>query len=184
VPKPVRYEAKDGSTSWRVRFRVGTAGTTETFATKKDADRFCKMVEAMGGARARAVMNETEATAVTDILLRDVATKWLEWKGATRPDGTPLRHSSTYTTDRYGQLVRNQILPHLGKRPINLISHRDVQEWVDLTLSFTASTSGPAPKRKASPSPTPAPKPCYPSARRTSPRDSAPPSGASSTRPR
>lgn len=139
MPSPKPHEAKDGTITWRVRFRVGTDGTTETFATKKDADRFCKMVEAMGGARARAVMNETEATAVTDILLRDVANKWLEWKGATRPDGTPLRHSSTYTTDRYGQLVRNQILPHLGKRPLNLISHRDVQNWVDLLSDSLAA---------------------------------------------
>lgn len=134
MPNPLRQESKDGTITWKVRFRIGTGSKSETFATRKDADRFCKMVEAMGGARARAVMNETEASVVTGHLLKDVAASWLEWKGAARPDGTPLRHSSSYTTDRYGQLMRNQILPHLGEKEINLVSHAEVQEWVD-TLS-------------------------------------------------
>jgi len=131
MPKPQRYVAKSGAVSWRVKFRIGSGTRSETFATKKDADRFCKLIDAMGGARARAVMNETEATAVTDHLVADVALKWLAWKGQRRADGTPKRVNSTYTIDRYGQLIRNQILPHLGNRPINLLSERDIQEWVD-----------------------------------------------------
>lgn len=131
MPKPTRYVAKSGAVSWRVKFRIGTGTRSETFATKKDADRFCKLIDAMGGARARAVMNETEATAVTDHLVTDVALKWLAWKGQKRADGSPKRVNSTYTIDRYGQLIRNQILPHLGTRPINLLSERDIQEWVD-----------------------------------------------------
>lgn len=141
MPKPKRYEANNGRVTWRVKFRIGTATRSETFATKKDADRFCKLVDAMGGARARAVMNETEASAVTDHLLSDVALKWLAWKGQTRADGTPKRVSSSYTIDRYGQLIRNQILPHLGNRPLNLIGESDIQEWVDeLADDYAAKT--------------------------------------------
>lgn len=141
MPKPKRYEAKDGSVTWRVRFRIGNGSRSETFATKKDADRFVSLLAAVGGARARAVMDEAQAGDVMGHMLGDICDQWLEWKGAKRPDGTPLRVSSTYTTDRYGQLVRNQILPHLGAKPINLINESDIQGWVDeLSDTLAAKT--------------------------------------------
>lgn len=141
MPSVKAYTAKSGAISYKVRFRIGPKSASETFSTRKAADRFAKLVEAVGGARARAVMDETEPSEVLDNVLSDVALKWLEWKSAKRTDGTPLRVRSTYTTTRYGQLIRNQILPHLGDKPINLVSEADVQQWIDtLSADLSAKT--------------------------------------------
>ncbi|MET1083594.1 MAG: tyrosine-type recombinase/integrase [Burkholderiales bacterium] len=131
MPKPTKYQATDGTITWRVRFRIGGGSRSETFATKKDADRFVSLLAAVGGARARAVMDEANPRDVMDHLLGDVADAWLKWKGATRADGSPIRVSSSYTIDRYGQLIRNQIKPALGRKPINLLNESDIQDWVD-----------------------------------------------------
>jgi integrase len=141
VPKPQKYTANDGTVTWRVRFRIGGGSRSETFATKKDADRFVSLLAAVGGARARAVMDEAKPSDVMEHLLGDVCDKWLAWKGATRADGSPIRVSSSYTIDRYGQLIRNQIKPGLGTKPLNLITETDIQEWVDgLADTLSAKT--------------------------------------------
>lgn len=126
-----KHESTTGKITYKVRFRIGSAGKSESFATRKAAERFVKLVDAVGGARARAVMQEAEPKDVLDHILKDVAASWLEWKSAKRADGTPLRVKSTYTTTRYEQLVRNQIVPYLGSKPINLISEGDIQQWID-----------------------------------------------------
>lgn len=141
MPKPQRNVAKDGTVTWKVRFRIGGGSRSETFATKKDADRFVSLLAAVGGARARAVMAEANPGDVMDHLLGDVADKWLAWKGAKRTDGSPIRVSSSYTIDRYGQLIRNQIKPLLGSKPLNLVNESDVQGWVDeLSETLAAKT--------------------------------------------
>lgn len=141
MPKPQKYTATDGTVTWRVRFRIGGASRSETFATKKDADRFVSLLAAVGGARARAVMAEANPGDVMDHLLGDICDQWLKWKGATRADGTPIRVSSSYTIDRYGQLIRNQIKPGLGSKPLNLVTESDIQDWVDdLADTLSAKT--------------------------------------------
>jgi integrase len=52
VPSPKEYVATDGSKTWRVRFRLGSRATSETFTSKPAADLFCREVEAYGAARA------------------------------------------------------------------------------------------------------------------------------------
>lgn len=131
MPKPSQYTAKDGRSTWKVRFRIGTISASETFATKKDANRFCKLVEAVGGAKARAIINETKPQDVMKHMLGDVADEWLAWKSRRRPDGTYLRVDTAYTIERYEQIIRLHIKTHLGGKPLNLVSDGDVQNWVD-----------------------------------------------------
>lgn len=132
MPTAKKYVANSGQVTYRVRFRDGQSSASETFHTKKQANDFIKLVAALGGTKARAVMNETEATDVVKHTVAEMSEAWLAWKSATRSDGTPLRVGAPYTLTRYGQLVRLHINKHLGDLPVNLVSETDVQEWVDL----------------------------------------------------
>ena len=132
MPTPQKYVSKSGAITWRVRFRDAGTGASETFHTKKQANDFIKLVAAMGGTRARAIMNEVEASDVMRHTVAEVADLWFAWKSARRSDGTPKHVGAPYTLTRYEQLIRLQIKPHLGDKPINLVSTTDIQEWVDL----------------------------------------------------
>lgn len=141
MPKPARYEAADGTVTWRVRFRIDGRSRSKTFDTKAAGDRFCALVDAVGPARALAVIQETTADDALSHTVRDLAERWTEWKGVRRKDGTPVRVRSSYTLYRYGQIIRNQILPHLGDRPANLVSEGDIQDWIDtLAEDYSAKT--------------------------------------------
>lgn len=131
MPEPKPYTATDGTVSWRVRFRDGKRSASETFVSEKAATRFCKLVDAMGGAKARAVINEHKADDVAEHTVGDTIDAWLEWKSATRPDGTLKRIGSPYTLTRYEQRIRLHIKPHLGDRLLNLVSEAEIQQWVD-----------------------------------------------------
>lgn len=131
MPKPHRRQLKDGSVRWVVRFRDGKTNASERFVTREHADQFCGLVTAVGGARARAIINEHESDAVMTHTLGEVIDRWYEWKSATKPDGTPLRVGTPYTLTRYEQIIRLHIKPALGHLPVNLVSEPDVQEWID-----------------------------------------------------
>lgn len=131
MPTPKPHTATDGTVTWKVRFRAGQVSTSETFVLEKKAREFCKLVDAVGGARAKAMVNEVEQPDVMGHTLADVVDQWWAWKGARRPDGTPRHVRSGYTLTRYEQLIRLHIKPHLGSTPVNLVTDRDVQDWVD-----------------------------------------------------
>ena len=59
MPKAKPYKAKDGTTSYRVRYRLDGTSTSTTFrgppnAAKREADAFAKMIHAVGPADALA----------------------------------------------------------------------------------------------------------------------------------
>lgn len=123
--------AKSGKTTWKVRFRDGSTDASETFVTEKAAKNFCKLVDALGGSRARQTINTYNSSTVITHTLGEVVDKWFAWKSARRADGTPLRVGAPYTLTRYEQLIRLHIKPRLGHLQVNLVTERDVQEWVD-----------------------------------------------------
>lgn len=139
MPTAQKYVARSGAVTYRVRFRDAGASASETFHTKKQANDFIKLVNAMGGTKARAIINEAEAGDVILTKLGEVADKWWAYKSATRSDGTPLRVDAPYTLTRYEQIIRLHIKPHLGDKPINLVSESDIQDWVDLLADDLAA---------------------------------------------
>lgn len=131
MPKPQLVVRQDGTKRWKVRYRRGQTNGSESFVEEKAAKDFCKLVDAVGGARAHAIINEHEKPKVVTHTLNEVIDLWWEWKSATRPDGTPLRVGTSYTLTRYEQIVRLHIRPHLGKKYVNLLTEAEVQDWVD-----------------------------------------------------
>lgn len=131
MPTPHPTSRKDGSTWFKVRFRDGKTNASETFATRRQAQKFCDLIDAVGGARARQIINEHDAADVITHTLGEVVDLWFAWKSARRPDGSPLRVESAYTLTRYEQLIRLHIKPALGHLQVNLVSELDVQAWVD-----------------------------------------------------
>lgn len=135
MPKPKKVTRTDGSSRWRVRFRAGESNTSETFVTVKAANDFCKLVDALGGARAKATIREHDRDTVITHTLDEILDMWLEWKSAKRDDGAPLRVESHYTLVRYEQLIRLHVKPYLGMIQVNLVTEKDVQDWVDALAS-------------------------------------------------
>lgn len=131
MPVPKKQVHKDGSVRWKVRFRDSGRSASETFVTKKAANDFCKLLDAVGGTRARAIINEIERDDVMAHTVGDVAAKWLAWMSEKRSDGTLKRDLAPYTLTRYEQLVRLHILPTFGSMPTTVVSETDVQDWVD-----------------------------------------------------
>lgn len=70
MPTPGEYVHKDGSRTWRVRLRDQRRGreTSVTFATKPEAEQFCREVRALGPAAAldRLYAPETPTTPLLD----------------------------------------------------------------------------------------------------------------------
>ena len=58
VPKP--YRARDGVTTWRVRFRLGEVQTTATFPTEREASAFCDDVRNHGASKALDLMDRAD----------------------------------------------------------------------------------------------------------------------------
>jgi len=135
MPKPQKIVRQDGAVRWKVRFRDGQTNASETFVDKRKANDFCKLVDALGGTRARAVINEHKRETVITMTLSDLLDRWFEWKSARQSDGKPLRVESPYTLVRYEQIIRLHIKPHLGHMQVNLVNQNDVQEWVDWLAS-------------------------------------------------
>lgn len=131
MPTPQAVARKDGTTRHKVRFRDGKTNASETFVTRQQAQKFCDLIDAVGGARARQIINDHDAGDGITHTLAEVVDQWFAWKSARRPDGTPLRVKSAYTLTRYEQLIRLRIEPGLGDLQVNPVTELDVRAWVD-----------------------------------------------------
>lgn len=134
--KPKKYVARDGSVSWKVRYRT-TAGaeSSETFYEQADAEEFAHLIRAIGVTRALAYIDQREQEngghAGQALSVDNLFERWIEWKGATKKSGELLRVRSVRTINDYRRDYRNRIKPRLGSMPANLLTSRDVQSWVD-----------------------------------------------------
>lgn len=131
---PKLHIAKDGTQSWKVRYRSGT-GTekSETFYDEPSAVEFAGLLRALGPAKAIEYIDAREkAEGGKDALTFDeVWHRWSAWKFALREDGTPIRVRSTRTIKDYQRMYRLRIKPRFGDRPANIIAPQDVQVWID-----------------------------------------------------
>lgn len=122
MPKPVEYNAKDGTTSYRVRFRLGGKETSETFTTKRAAQIFCNDIEARGAAH---------AVRMRDLAERDRRSPTLDKAAEAFFTHRARRVRSDRTIHDYRRDYRLHIAPTLGARPVATITPTDVAELVE-----------------------------------------------------
>lgn len=108
-----------GIESFQVLFRQGSRQRSKTFATKKAAQNFANMIEALGLKRALA---ELEAAAGGTIL-NDLAAGYWEY--------LPSRVRSERTITDYKRDYKNWIAEPLGWQLASQIDEEAVQDWVD-----------------------------------------------------
>lgn len=138
--KPRRYVAKDGTESWRVRYR-STTGTekSETFYDQASADEFAQLIKAIGVVRALAYIDDRDreggGPAGQALTVDDLFERWIAWKGATNKRGELVRVRSVRTIKDYRRDYTNRIRPTFGQVPANLVPPGDVQAWVDRLIA-------------------------------------------------
>src|SRR5438034_441219 len=107
-----------GKRSWRVKFDCETDAATgrrvtrrvTIQGTRKDAEK--KLVELLA-ARDRGTI-----VAPSKLLLRDYLETWLS-----------ASHVSRKTRERYEEVIRNQVLPHLGAVPLQGLKPAHISRW-------------------------------------------------------
>lgn len=135
---PKKYVAKDGTTTYRVRFRTSDGRqSTETFRTMRAAEVFCSDLDNHGPDYAVSLLARADEEARTPTL-DEVAEQFLSWKAG--------RVRSSRTVADYRRDYRNWISPRLGGRKVNAITESDVQEWVDDMHRGGAGKRGLSPK--------------------------------------
>lgn len=122
MPTPKKYTAKDGTVTWRVRFRLAGRETSETFTTHRAATIFCSDLAARGAAYAVRMRDEED---------RDQRSPTLDVLAEQFLDHRARRVRSDRTIADYRRDYRKWISPTLGDRPITTITEADVQALVE-----------------------------------------------------
>lgn len=145
MPTPKPYTASDGTVTYRVRIRVDGRNTSETFATEREADRFCRRVEDIGPKRAVAERARTDVASDEYVpTLREVYAKRMDTRtGIT--DGTRRD---------YDKLANRMILPMFGATRVDLIDADDVARFINRLEKTEALDNKGRPKRDSQGNPT------------------------------
>ena len=124
---PERHRAENGKVTWRIRFRHGNTQTSETFQTRKDAERFSMMIASLGPQGALEQMYaETKQSKVPS--LDAVAADHIAMRANTT-DGTRLNYERLWART-WGPLV--------GFLPANQLTDDDLSRAA-MTLGKTYS---------------------------------------------
>lgn len=123
MPNPKPRTNKDGSVSWLVQYRVNGAVKTDTFLDFGAADEFCRLVENVGGAQARDVLNARRDN-VHVPTLREWITEYLDVSSGL------LTGIEPGTREGYQREAERTFLPFLGHYPVNAITERTIGQWV------------------------------------------------------
>jgi site-specific recombinase XerD len=126
-PKPIPYTARDGTRTWRIRYRIDGHNTTETFDTKREAQEFAADIRDFGALEAVRRLTERDTPTSRGPSLDDVFAEFIEWNAG--------RVKSSRTGEEYAAQWR-AIAPAIGShRPVDTITEDDVQRWVDAMTS-------------------------------------------------
>ena len=145
MPTPKPYTARDGTLTWRVRFRLNGRATSETFPTQREADRFCRRIEDIGPTRAtrERARTDTASDEYIPTLAEVYAEHMLGRTGIT--DGT---------RNDYDKLARRLMLPMFGATPVDQIEADDVAAFVNRLEQTVALDNKGRPLRDADGRPT------------------------------
>lgn len=110
----------DGTVAWRVRYRDDGHQHSETFATERAARDFARLVDTVGGAQARAILDHRDAeTSAPTPTLREWASRHIDGLAGVE-EGTRRRYRSIVTRD----------LHDLADLPVDAITPDAVRAWV------------------------------------------------------
>lgn len=112
-----------GTTTYAVLFNQEGKQRSRSFTTRKSAEKFRALVDAIGAAEALEVGKATQKSGGPSVA--ELFREWLEIK---RPDMTIEGHRD------YERAYAKWIEKQLGWRDAELVTERDVQGWVDKTL--------------------------------------------------
>lgn len=133
MPKPKTYTAKDGTITYRVRFRHGGTNGSETFLTERRAQWFCDQIDEHGSRFAlKALADLEEELAGQDSpadspTLDQLADMYFTWKAP--------HYTGELTEDQGRAQYRHHISPHLGHAHVDTLSTADIQAWIDLGVA-------------------------------------------------
>lgn len=120
----VRERSGPRGTTYAVLFkRPDGRQSSKTWTDKKSAEKFAKLVDAVGADAALEILAGEKAGART---VHDLAVEWLEWK---KRDMTTEGHRD------YERQYAKWIKPTFGVRVAEKVTERDVQHWVDKVLA-------------------------------------------------
>jgi integrase len=116
---PERREARDGTVSYRVRFRTGGKQTSQTFVSRRDARRFAKWIEVYGASDALALLDETQGATDQEYTVAEWCSEHVD----------RLTGVTAGSIGRYRSYIRND-LGRLGELPMTAVSARHIERWV------------------------------------------------------
>ena len=111
---------KDGKTTYQVVFRHGGKQRSKTFADRKSAQRWQKLIEAVGPNQALAALYTSTENQTT---LDEIAEQYWE--------AVRARVRSARTVLDYQRSYNKYAAPAFGWRPAAEIDETDIQAWVD-----------------------------------------------------
>ncbi len=119
MPTPQPRRKSDGTTSWRVRYRIGRDQRSETFYTASEAQEFCTWIGALGPERAVGLLRdrdtELEPRATTPTL-----DEWAERYIATLPS------ASAATKAEYRSSYKHSFGHHIGAMHLDTITRETI----------------------------------------------------------
>jgi integrase len=125
VPTPRPSTRQDGTTVWKVPFRLPRPGntpkqTSETFDDFEPAQKFADLLEKVGPIEALRIL-EVQRSAV---IVAPTVTEWC------RIYVDHLSGVEPYTKKKYRQYIDNDIDPFMGHMPIDAVTQFTDAEWV------------------------------------------------------
>lgn len=131
APKAVPYEKADGTTSWRVRFRLNGKNTTETFTSEVAANVFIsRMIDPAIGVERAVKMRDREDTSSSGYVptVREMLHRHVE----------NLTGVEDRTREDYLKMAERSWLKMLGPLRVDEVEDTDVARWVNATAGTVA----------------------------------------------
>ncbi|WP_284294504.1 tyrosine-type recombinase/integrase [Luteimicrobium album] len=117
--EPTLHVAKDGTKTWKVRFRRVGKQSSETFKKQADARRFTRWLASYGVDEALRLLNEARGSLATDHTVASWCTEHVD----------SLTGVTSGTTGRYRAYIAND-LGALGELPLTAVDPSAIGRWV------------------------------------------------------
>ena len=119
APTPRPHRAKDGTVTWRVRFRHGGRQTSETFTTERGAAAFARLLTTTSPAEALAILDHRDEHQGETPTLHEWAHQHIDGLTGVE-EGTRRRYRRIVDVDMHT----------IGHLPVDAVTERTVATWI------------------------------------------------------